>query len=127
MKVVYVILLTIALGCVVVVLQHFCRHYDSSRAPSAQLITVRGEVVDLLCYLNRGATGETHADCAKRCIDRNLPVGITSKDGSTYLIVGNGKPLNSALSRHAAKVITVSGEFSARDGFNMIAKAKIRE
>ena len=42
---------------------------------SGSEITVTGEVLDLACYLDHGAHGEKHADCAKMCISSGLPVG----------------------------------------------------
>ena len=98
----------------------------SLRAEEAsQTITVTGEVLDMACYIDHGAQGEKHADCAKMCIESGLPVGIKSKDGKTYLIIGEHKPLNKELAQYAAKTITIKGKLVERDGFRMIANAEI--
>ena len=92
-----------------------------------QEVTVKGEVLDMACYLDHNATGEKHADCAKKCINSDLPVGIKSDDGKTYLLIGEHKPLNSELAQYAAKTITVKGKLSSRDGINMIENAEIQK
>src|SRR5438067_890805 len=88
-------------------------------------VTVKGEVLDMACYIDHGATGAKHADCAKDCIAKGLPVGIKSDDGKTYLIIGEHKPLNAELADQAAKKITVKGKLTSSDGINMIENAEI--
>jgi hypothetical protein len=86
--------------------------------------SVTGEVVDMMCYVDHGATGDKHAACAAKCIKGGGPVGITS-EGKTYLIVGDHKPMNGQLAEYAGKTITVKGKLAARDGINMIENAEI--
>ena len=88
-------------------------------------ITVKGEVLDMACYLDHGAKGEKHAQCAATCIESGLPVGIKGEDGKTYLLIGEHKPLNKTLAEYAGKTITVKGKLASRDGINMIANAEI--
>lgn len=88
-------------------------------------VTVTGEVLDMACYIDHGASGEKHAGCAKMCIESGLPVGIKATDGKTYLLIGEHKPINKELAEHAAKTITVKGKLVERDGFRMIANAEI--
>jgi hypothetical protein len=86
--------------------------------------TVTGEVVDMMCYVDHGASGDKHAACAAKCIKGGGPVGITS-EGKTYLIVGDHKPMNSQLAEYAGKTITVQGKLAERDGIAMIENAEI--
>ncbi len=88
-------------------------------------VTVKGEVLDMACYLDHGASGAKHADCAKTCIESGLPVGIKGEDGKTYLVIGQHQPMNKLLAAYAAKTITVKGKLVERDGFRMIANAEI--
>ncbi len=90
-------------------------------------VTVKGEVLDMACYLDHNATGEKHADCAKKCINSGLPVGIKGDDGKTYLLIGEHKPLNSELAEYAGKSIAVKGKLSSRDRINMIENAEIQK
>jgi hypothetical protein len=94
-------------------------------AEGAESVTVKGEVLDMGCYLDHGAHGEKHADCAKTCIESGLPVGIKGEDGKTYLVMGEHKPLNKELAQYAAKTITLKGKLVERDGIRMIANAEI--
>ena len=93
--------------------------------PAANQVTVTGEVLDMACYIDHGAHGEKHAQCAATCIESGLPVGIKGEDGKTYLLIGEHKPLNKTLAEYAGKTITVRGKFVSRDGINMIANAEI--
>ena len=91
----------------------------------AATVTVKGEVLDMACYIDHGAHGEKHAQCAATCIESGLPVGIKGEDGKTYLLIGEHKPLNKTLAEYAGKTITVKGKLATRDGINMIANAEI--
>ena len=88
-------------------------------------VTVTGEVLDMACYLDHGAHGAKHAQCAATCIESGLPVGIKGEDGKTYLLIGEHKPLNKELAPYAAKTVTVKGKLVSRDGINMIENAEI--
>lgn len=88
-------------------------------------VTVKGEVIDMACYIDHNAQGEKHADCAKKCIESGLPVGIKGEDGKTYLIIGEHKPLNRKLAKYAAQTVTVKGKLVSRDGINMLENAEV--
>jgi len=92
-----------------------------------ETVIVKGEVLDMACYLDHGAHGEKHAQCAAKCIKSGLPVGIKGEDGKTYLLIGDHKPLNSTLAQYAGKTITVKGKLASRDGINMIENAVIQK
>ena len=96
-------------------------------APAAddQMVTVTGEVLDMACYLDHGAHGEKHAECAKTCIESGLPVGIKTADGKVYLVIGEHKPLNKELAPLAAKTVTLKGKLVTRDGISMLENAEI--
>jgi hypothetical protein len=98
-----------------------------STAKAAETKTIKGEVVDMMCYLDHGAKGEKHAACAKKCIESGGPVGILTEDKQLYLIIGDHKPMNKELAELAAKTITVKGEVVERDGIKMIQKCEIEK
>src|SRR5256886_10372375 len=59
--------------------------------------TVTGEIVDMMCYVDHNAVGESHGQsCGAKCIKNGGPVGIVS-DGKAYLVVGEHKPMNEQL------------------------------
>src|SRR5436190_16946222 len=101
-------------------------HEDhDEKAEQAQSVTVTGEVLDMACYVDHGATGAKHADCAKTCIESGLPVGIKTTDGKTYLVIGEHQPLNKELAPYAGKTVTLKGKLVERDGIKMLANAEI--
>lgn len=102
-------------------------HGDKDSTSSGETQKITGEVVDMACYVDHNATGEKHADCAKKCITSGLPVGLKADDGKTYLLIGEHMPLNSELAQYAAKKITVEGKVVSRDGVNMIENAVVQK
>ncbi len=102
-------------------------HGQKDELASGETKKITGEVIDMACYIDHNATGEKHADCAKKCITSGLPVGLKADDGKTYLLIGEHKPLNSELVQYAAKKITVEGKVTSRDGVNMIENAVIQK
>lgn len=97
------------------------------RASAEDTTTVKGEVVDLMCYLDHGAKGEKHSGCAAKCIKSGGPVGLLTADDKLYLLIGEHKPMNDALVEHAAKTITVKGKVVERNGMKMIENAEIEK
>lgn len=102
-------------------------HGKKDEIASGETKKVTGEVLDMACYIDHNATGEKHADCAKKCITSGLPVGIKGEDGKTYLLIGEHKPLNDELAQYAAKKITVEGKIVSRDGIYMIENAVVQK
>jgi len=94
-------------------------------AASNAATTLKGEIVDMACYMDHSAQGEKHAGCAKTCISAGLPVGLKAANGKTYFVIGDHKPMNSELADYAGKTITLKGKVVSRDGFNMIENAEI--
>ena len=102
--------------------------HEGHEGQEGEEVSVRGEVVDMVCYIDHNAysgTDPKHVDCAKKCINLGLPVGLKADDGKTYLLIGEHKPINSELASLAAKTITVEGKLVSRDGFNMIENVEI--
>jgi hypothetical protein len=99
----------------------------ASGAGAEETKTVKGEVVDLMCYLDHGAKGAKHADCAQTCIKSGGPVGILTADNQLYLVIGEHKPMNDQLASLAAKTITVTGKVVERNGMKMIENTQIEK
>jgi hypothetical protein len=93
-----------------------------------QDVIVKGEVLDMTCYIAYNLSGPEHASCARDCIRSGLPVGIKAEDGKVYLLTGKaGKPVNAELADYAAKVVTIRGKESIRDGFAQLQIEEIRK
>jgi hypothetical protein len=94
---------------------------------SAATQTIKGEVVDLMCYLDHGAKGEKHKGCAKKCIESGGPVGLLTADDQLYLVIGDHQPLNKELSAKAAETVTLKGKVVERNGMKMIENAELQD
>src|SRR6266702_8789180 len=87
--------------------------------------SVTGEIVDMMCYVDHNAVGESHGQsCGAKCIKGGGPVGIVS-DGKAYLVVGEHKPMNDQLADSCGKTITLKGKLAERGGIAMIENAEI--
>jgi hypothetical protein len=91
-------------------------------------ITVKGEVLDMTCYIAQNLSGPQHAQCARECIRRGLPAGIKTGAGKVYLLTGKpGDSINAELAEYAAQIVTVRGKETARDGFAQLQVEEIRK
>jgi hypothetical protein len=52
-------------------------------------VTVRGEIVDYFCYIEKGLTGPAHKDCGTRCVAGDVCMGILTTDKQLYMISVN--------------------------------------
>jgi hypothetical protein len=86
--------------------------------------TIKGEVVDLMCYLDHDAKGEKHAKCAEKCIKAGGPVGLLSGD-QVYLVIGDHEPINDKLAAKAGQTVTLKGNVVSRSGMKMIQHAEL--
>jgi hypothetical protein len=94
----------------------------------AQEILVTGEVLDMTCYIANNLSGPDHAKCARDCIRSGLPAGIKTRDGKVYLLTGGpGRLINAEVADFAAKVVTIKGKQSVRDGFAQLQVEEIRK
>ena len=85
---------------------------------AAKTLTVKGEIVDLGCYLGHGARGADHKGCATKCIAGGMPMGLLTADNKLYLLTldhDNADPYNQAKS-HAGEVVELTGTVMSRAG-----------
>ena len=94
---------------------------------AAQTKSIKGEVVDLMCYLDHGAKGEKHKGCASGCIKGGGPVGLLTEDDQLYLVVGDHKPINTELASKAAETVTLKGKVVEKHGMKMIENAELEK
>ena len=91
--------------------------------------TLKGEVVDVFCYLShsKDALGKAHADCAKKCIEGGLPVAIKVGDQLYLATMANHEPANRALAPFAGEQVTVQGQVMEKDGQHLISIAHVEK
>src|SRR6267143_2857328 len=86
---------------------------------------VTGEIVDMMCYVDHNAVGESHGQsCGAKCIKSGGPVGIVS-EGKDFLVVGEHKPMNDQLAEYCGKNVIVKGKLAERGGIAMIENAEV--
>jgi len=112
-----------ALACSPLALAQEHEHGKQDLTAAAEK-SVTGEVVDLMCYIDHGATGDKHSACGSKCIKGGGPVGIV-ENGKAYLVVGEHKPINDELAESCGKTVTIKGKVAERGGMVMLENAEV--
>lgn len=91
--------------------------------------SVKGEVVDMACYMAHEGRGPKHAKCAKACLLEGAPAGILGSDGSLVLLVEdhNAKKPYKAVLELAGRQAEVSGKMVTRGGITALVVASVKE
>ena len=91
-------------------------------------MTVTGEVVDMACYMAKGAKGEGHKDCASACIKGGSPVGVLTSDGKVYLLVENHDKQSAYADakKMAAAQVTVTGTYTEKGGVQALIVDEVK-
>jgi len=91
--------------------------------------TVKGELLDMDCYMASGAHGNDHKSCADMCINGGAPMGVLTSDGKVYLLVSghNKKEPYESLKKHAGEEVTVTGTSTEKDGIKGIVVTEVKE
>jgi hypothetical protein len=87
-------------------------------AAAEKTMTVKGEIVDLACYLDHGAKGEKHKACALTCLKNGEPMGLLTSEGTVYLLLAphdDQKAFEEAKG-YAAEQVEVTGPPAERAG-----------
>ncbi len=100
-------------------------HDEHAKSDAVGEKSVTGEIVDMMCYVDHNAVGESHGQsCGAKCIKNGGPVGIV-ENGKAYLVVGEHKPMNDELADSCGKTITLKGKLAERGGIAMLENAEI--
>lgn len=85
-------------------------------------VTVRGEILDLTCYLVDGKKGSGHRACAKLCAKKGLPMGLLTDSGEVFLLIedhDDPDPYDN-LKSLAGTDVEVKGVKFSRDGMSSL-------
>ncbi len=90
--------------------------------PKGPTVTVKGEVVDLWCYLEGGDHGDKHKECATTCAKAGNPIGIVDAKGNVYLTAGieDHQPAQQVLLDKMAETVTVTGTLVRKGGTRLL-------
>jgi hypothetical protein len=59
------------------------------KASNRTLVTLRGEVVDYYCFIEKGLRGPGHLECAVKCVAGDVCMGLYTTDGELLMISVN--------------------------------------
>ena len=98
----------------------------SGKEASADL-TVKGEVLDMACYLAHEAKGPEHEKCALKCAKMGQPIGLLSSDGKVYLLVADHADQTAfdQAKTLAGQQVTITGSVAARAGMEALTVHKV--
>jgi hypothetical protein len=91
---------------------------QGSKAATAKKVTLKGEILDLACYVAGEKKGAEHKKCAEMCIKGGAPIGLLTDDGKVYLLVENHQKPEpyEKCKEFAAEKVTVTGLLYQRGG-----------
>jgi hypothetical protein len=104
---------------------------EMKMASKEKEMTVKGEVVDVSCYLKHGdkGMGDEHKSCAEACAKAGGPLGILTKDGKLYVSVmpdDHTAGPNGKLMDHIAKQVEATGIVRTKAGIRGIMISKVQ-
>ena len=93
-------------------------HEMSNHKPAV----LTGEIVDSGCYLSHAARGAQHAECATKCVNGGMPMGLLTAKGAVYLITMNhdNPDAYNRLKTMVGKTVVVTGAILSRGGMKGI-------
>ena len=125
LKTIFAVIVVASFATAPLALAHDPAEHGKENLSAGAEKTVTGEIVDMMCYVDHNAVGETHGQsCGAKCIKGGGPVGIVS-DGKAYLVVGEHKPMNDQLAEYCGKTVTLKGKAADRGGIAMLENAEI--
>lgn len=92
--------------------------------------TIKGEVIDISCYVPADAKGEGHKACALACLKAGEPAGILEDGtGKIYLVITGDHATNPSAKvlPFVAKTVEVTGSVSEKAGVSVIDIKDIKE
>jgi hypothetical protein len=103
--------------------------HGSATAAKGDMVTLRGEVVDLACYMAHEGKGEKHIKCAKACLLGGAPAGILAADGTVTLLVEdhNAKKPYKAVLELAGMKAEVTGKTFTRGGLTAVVVSAVKK
>src|SRR5207247_8572228 len=96
--------------------------------PKGETVTVKGEVVDLWCYLEGGDHGAEHKKCAIACAKAGNPIGLVTEKGDVYVMMGikDHQPGKDVLIDKMAETVTVEGTLVKKGGVQVVYVSSVK-
>lgn len=96
--------------------------------PQGETVKVKGEVVDLWCFLEGGDHGAEHKECAISCAKAGNPIGLLTEKGEVYVMMGlkDHQPGREVLIDRMAQSVTVTGTLVKKGGVQVIYVSTVK-
>ena len=96
--------------------------------PKGDAVTLKGEVVDLWCYLEGGDHGAEHKQCAVECAKAGNPIGLVTDKGDIYVMMGikDHQPGREVLIDKMAETVTVEGTLVKKGGVQVVYVSSVK-
>jgi len=96
--------------------------------PKGDTVKVKGEVVDLWCYLEGGDRGADHKKCAITCAKAGNPIGLVTDKDEVYVMMGlkDHHPGREVLIEKMAETVTVEGTLVKKGGVQVIYVSAVK-
>ena len=90
--------------------------------PKGATVTIKGEAVDLWCYMEGGDRGPAKKECATACAKAGNSIGIVDAKGTVYLVSGlqDHQPARDILVGKMNEPVEVTGTLVKKGGAQMI-------
>lgn len=90
--------------------------------------TLKGEVLDMSCYMGHGAKGKGHQQCAQMCLNKGLPAGLLTGNGKVYLLVEDHDKADAynTVIKHAADQVQVTGKVVDKNGVQALVVESVK-
>ena len=94
----------------------------SMAQPKGERATIKGEGVDLWCYMEGGDRGPAKKDCATACARAGNPIGVLDAKGNLYVAAGlkDHQPAQSILLNKMSDQVTVTGTLVKQGGVPLL-------
>jgi len=96
--------------------------------PKGETVKVKGEVVDLWCFLEGGDRGADHKQCAISCAKAGNPIGLVTEKDEVYVLMGikDHQPGKDVLIDKMAETVTVEGTLVKKGGTQVIYVSSVK-
>jgi len=97
---------------------------------SQETKTIKGEIIDVSCYVAAGAMGADHKNCATACIKAGEPAGILEeKTGNVYIVITGDHSTNPGkkVLSNVANMVEAKGTVSEKGGIRTIDITEIKK
>jgi len=93
-----------------------------------ETVKMKGEVVDLWCFLEGGDRGADHKQCAISCAKAGNPIGLVTEKDDVYVLMGikDHQPGKEVLLEKMAETVTVEGTLVKKGGVQVIYVSAVK-